>query len=151
MKKFYNKITIIIISYKSYPIIIDFIKQIPNKFKVIIVENSRDQRIKNIKKKNCIIFNHKNNGFGSSLNYAVSKIKTEYFFQISPDLKFNFNKLKEFYKYSINLKNNYSALGPYFINVDEKSHRQINVKLEIGKINAIHGSAMFIYKKIFIK
>ena len=51
MKKFYDDITIIIISYKSCDIVKNFIKKIPKKFKVIIVDNSNDLNLKKITKK----------------------------------------------------------------------------------------------------
>ena len=49
MKKYFNQVTIIIITYKSDEIIFDFIKKIPKKIKVIVVENSKNF---NLKKKN---------------------------------------------------------------------------------------------------
>ena len=51
MKKFNEDITIIIITYKSCDIVKNFIKKIPKKFKVIIVDNSNDLNLKKITKK----------------------------------------------------------------------------------------------------
>jgi N-acetylglucosaminyl-diphospho-decaprenol L-rhamnosyltransferase len=153
MNKYYKKITIIIITYKSSKKVFNFIKKIPNKFSVIIVDNSRDIALKKkmSSKKNIKVYFHKNNGFGSSVNYAAKKIKTNYFFQISPDLEFNFNQLKVFYIASQNLNDKFSALGPRFYNVAKKSHVQSNIKDKIGYIKAIHGSAMFVVKKVFFR
>ena len=41
MKNYFKDITIIIVTYKSDEIIYNFIKKIPNKIKVIVVENSK--------------------------------------------------------------------------------------------------------------
>ena len=90
-------ITIIIITYKSEKIIYDFIKRIPPNIKTIIIENSENYRLKkDIEKKykNIKFYIKENNGVSSSINFAVEKIETNYFLQISPDINFNFEDLK---------------------------------------------------------
>ena len=87
----------------------------------------------------------------SSINFAVNKVRTKYFFQISPDIVFDFKNLNKFWLVAKDMKNNFSALGPRFVNVNEKSHKQSNTKFKIREIKSIHGSAMFINKKIFQK
>ena len=85
-----NDITIIIISYKSEKIIYDFIKKIPSTIKTIIVENSQNHELKkNIEQNynNISVYIKENNGVSSALNFAVDKIETKYFLQISPDLE----------------------------------------------------------------
>ena len=149
-----NEITIVIITYKSRKIIYDFIKKIPSTIKIIIIDNSQDYELKkNIeeKYKNISVYLKENNGVSSALNYAVEKIKTKYFLQISPDLEFNFEDLNTFLDFAKTKKNNFAALGPRFLDVKQKSHKQINENLELGKIDSIHGSCMFIDKDIFLK
>ncbi len=149
-----NEITIVIITYKSGNIIYDFIKKIPSTIKTIIIDNSQDYELKkNIEKnyKNISVYLKENNGVSSALNYAVEKIKTKYFLQISPDLKFDFEDLNIFLDFAKKKKNNFAALGPRFLDVKHKSHKQINENLELGKIDSIHGSCMFIDKDIFLK
>ena len=147
-----NDITIIIITYNSDKIIYDFIEKIPSTIKTIIVENSQNHELK--KKieqnyKNISVFIKENNGISSALNFGVEKIETKYFLQISPDIEFNFNKLEVFLNYAKEIKDKFAALGPRFINVKEKSHKQIDNKLEAGEIDSIHGSCMFINKENF--
>ena len=48
-------------------------------------------------------------------------------------------------------KDNFAALGPRFVEVKEKSHKQIKEDLDFGEIDSIHGSCMFINKIKFIK
>ena len=147
-----NDITIIIITYNSDKIIYDFIKKIPSTIKTIIVENSQNHELK--KKieqnyKNISVFIKENNGISSALNFGVEKIKTKYFLQISPDIEFDFNKLEVFLNYAKEIKDKFATLGPRFLNVKEKSHKQIDNKLEAGEIDSIHGSCMFINKENF--
>ncbi len=147
-----NEITIIIITYKSEKIIYDFIEKIPSTIKTIIIENSQNYKLKkDIEKKynNISLFIKKNDGVSSALNYAVDKIKTKYFLQISPDIEFNFEDLNIFLEFAEKKKDRFAALGPRFLEVNEKSHKQINEKLEFGKIDSVHGSCMFINKNSF--
>ena len=147
-----KKITIILIAYKSEKLINDFVKKIPNTVKVIIIENSNNLLInRKIEKKykNIKVYIKKNEGVSASINYAAKKIKTEFFLQISPDIKFDYKDLNKFIRAAKKLDNKFSALGPRFLNVNKKSHKQIDKNLKIGSINSIHGSFMFINKKKF--
>jgi len=146
-------ITIIIITYKSEKIIYDFIKKIPSTIKTIIIENSQNYELKkDIEEKygNISVYLKENNGVSSALNYAVSKIETKYFLQISPDLEFNFEDLKIFFDFAKKKENKFATLGPRFLDVKQKSHKQINENLEFGEIDSIHGSCMFIKKDTFL-
>ena len=149
-----NEITIVIITYKSRGIIYDFIKKIPSTMKIMIIDNSQDYELKKDieeKYKNISVYLKENNGVSSALNHAVEKIKTKYFLQISPDRELNFEDLKFFLDFAKTKKNNFAALGPRFLDVKQKSHKQINEKLKFGKIDSIHGSCMFVDKDIFFK
>ena len=151
-KNISKKLTIILIAYKSEKIISAFIKKIPNNIKVIIVENSNNLLFKKkVEKKyrNIKVYIKKNEGVGASINYAVKKIKTEFFIQISPDIRFSYKDINIFIKVAKKLNNKFSALGPRFLNVNNKSHRQINQNLKVGSIDSVHGSFMFINKKRF--
>ncbi len=148
----YNQLTVILVAYKSEKKINSFIKKIPKKLKVIIIENSKNYLLKKkIEKKysNIKVFLKENNGVSSSINYAVNKIKTNYFLQISPDIIFDYKDIPVFFKYAKKLNDKFSALGPRFINVNKKSHIQIDKTIDIGEIDSIHGSCMFINKKRF--
>ncbi len=149
-----REITIIIITYKSEKIIYDFIKKIPSTIKTIIIDNSQNYELKkNIEEKfkNISVYLKENNGVSAALNYAVEKIETKYFLQISPDLEFNFDDLNIFLDYAKKKEDRFAAIGPRFLNVKEKSHNQIDEKLKFGKIESIHGSCMFINKDKFLE
>ena len=152
MMNSYKKLTIILISYKSEKKIYDFVKRIPKKIKTIIVENSNNHELKKkveSKYKNIKVFLKKNEGVSSSINYAVKKVKTEYLMQISPDILFNYKDINTFFEIAKRIENKFSALGPRFLNVSIKGHKQIQKDLEMGAIDSIHGSCMFINKRKF--
>ena len=130
-----NKLTILLIAYKSEKKIYSFIKKIPKTLKVIIIENSNNILLKeNIEKKyrNIKVFIKKNDGVSSSINFGVKRIKTKYFLQVSPDILFNYEDLNSFFDLAKKLKDKFSAIGPRFLNVKTKSHKQIESNLDIG-------------------
>ena len=152
--KDYKKLTIILIAFKSEKKIYSFVKKIPKSINVIIIENSNNHFLKRHlekKYKNLKVFIKKNEGVSASLNYAVKKTKTTYFLQISPDILFNYKDLKKFFNFANKINGKFAALGPRFLNVKNKSHRQIKENLDIDSIESIHGSFMFINKKKFKK
>ncbi len=151
---YYKELTIIIVTYKSDEIIYKFVKKIPKKINVIIVENSKNIELKkNLERKfkNTKVYLRKNEGVGSSINFGVKKTKTKFFIHLSPDLALKFEDIKIFFNYAKKLNNNFCALGPRFLNTKEKGHIQINKKYKIGKIDSIHGSYMFMNKDKFNK
>lgn len=150
-RNYLNDITVVIVTYKSSKIIIDFLNQIPDEIKVIIVDNSNDINLNKLisKYQNIELYFHKNNGFSTSLNFASTKIKTKYFFQISPDINFDFNDLKIFYDFAKKVNDRFAALGPNFIKEPKKNN--FKEKLKVSKTKYIHGSVMFINLENFIE
>lgn len=154
MSQNYKKLTIIIITYKSDAIIYRFVRKIPRQIQIIVVENSKNFELKkNLEKKhkNIKVYLRKNEGVSSSLNYGVKKSKTKYILHLSPDLLVNYKDIDTFFLYAKKLKDKFSALGPRFLKTKKKGHIQIDKNVKIGKINSIHGSYMFMNKKIFDK
>jgi N-acetylglucosaminyl-diphospho-decaprenol L-rhamnosyltransferase len=124
-------VTIIIITYKSENIIYDFLNKIPSNLKTIIIENSQNNNLKkNIEEKyeNTTVHLRENNGISSSLNFAVKFVTTKYFLQISPDIDFNFSDLNLFIDFANKKKDNFAALGPRFLGVNESSHVCLLIK-----------------------
>ena len=147
-----DDITVVIITYKSEKIIHEFLKKIPTNIKTIIIENSEDYKLKEkIERdyKNISFYLKKNDGVSSSLNYAVDKISTKYFLQISPDINFLYKDLDLYKNLAKKLDDKFAAIGPRFLNVKSKSHKQIKQYKEYDIIDSIHGSCMFINKKCF--
>ena len=150
-KDYIANTTIIIISYRSYKKVKKFLKRKPKQLKIIIIENSNDNKINKLNNKNIKIFKRPNKGISSSINYACKRVKTKYFFHFSPDIEIKNKDINKIYNYAKQLKDNFGAIGPRFLNVNPKSHKQSNKKFKLSKIKAIHGSAMFIKLKNYYK
>ena len=150
MKNILNKISIVLVCYNSSFKLKKFLKKIPNETKVFLIDNSKDYSLKKLfgRKKNIKIFYKKNDGYGSSINFASKKIKTPYFLVVQPDvIGINKNSLIKFYKYSKILKDNFSVIGPHFLNASKRGHFQTDTRFKIKEIHNVHGSTMFFNKK----
>ena len=144
--------TIILISYKSEKLIQNFIKKLPKLIPIIIIDNSNSFLLEDVIKKkysNLEIFFKKNDGVGSALNYAVDKTKTKYFLQISPDINFDYNDILIYLDLAKKLNNRFAAIGPRFLDIKKKGHKQISESVDYDWIDSIHGSCMFINKECF--
>ena len=154
MKSILSQITIVLVCYNSLFKLKKFLKDIPNEAKVFLIDNSKDYSLKKVfyNRKNIKVFFKKNDGYGSSINFASKRISTPYFLVVQPDVTgINKKSLINFYKYSKKLKDNFSVIGPHFLNASRKGHFQTNKKFKIREIHNVHGSTMFFNKKIFNK
>ena len=146
-----KEITVVLISHKSRELILKFIKNLKENIKILVIENSSDFDLENEiqRYKNVEIKFMKNNGYGAAINYARTFILSKYFFVFSPDITSVDNKLIDTFIKKIKILKSFGALGPRFINVTEKSHKQSNINYEIGTIDSISGSAMCFDTSIF--
>ena len=154
MKNILNKISIVLVCYNSSFKLKKFIKNIPFETKILLIDNSKDYSLKKYfgKKKNIKVFYKKNDGYGSSINFASKKIDTPYFLVVQPDVTgINKKSLLKFYEYSKKLKDNYSVIGPHFLNASKKGHFQTDTTYKIKEIHNVHGSTMFFNKNVFNK
>jgi len=151
-----KKITIILVSYFSF-LHLKRISRIFNKNDIIIIENSRDIKVKNYfkNKKNIkVIFPRKNLGYGSGNNLGIKLSKNTYCLILNPDTSFSYKNLKKLEKY-VNIIHNFGLLLPRLensksINAFTTSENKI-VKADytfIGRDYA-SGCAMLINKKKF--
>ena len=147
-----DKITIVIISHKSKKNVLRFIAGLSDKYSILVIDNSNDEVLKKKieNKKNIKFYTTTNKGYGAAINYANNLIKTNYFFVFNPDiLNINDNFIDFFHVKAKYLKDDFLCLGPRFLNVNLKSHKQSNVHIKIARISAINGACMFINKKKF--
>jgi|TARA_B100000780_G_scaffold192943_1_gene135949 GT2 family glycosyltransferase len=148
-----DQITVVLISHNSKDLVINIIKKIYNKFNIIIIDNSNDlileKQIKeNYSKITIELIN--NNGYGAAINYACKLVKTKYFLVSNPDIYgLNEKNINEFTNAAKILNDNFSVLGPRFINADPKSHVQSDNKKNVEEMKFISGSCMFFKKEIF--
>ena len=148
-----SKISLILISHKSKKLVLKYIKNIYNKINIIIIDNSKDFSLeKEIKKKypNIIFKFMNNNGYGAAINYGSKFVKTKYFIISNPDLSgLNNNNIEIFYQSAITLNDNFSVLGPRFVNTNPKSIKQSDISVEISEMRFLSGACMFFNKKNF--
>jgi GT2 family glycosyltransferase len=132
-----NKLlTIVIISYKSKKLILSHIQKFYNKFKIIIIENSSDEKFKKTLKKNyknVDIYLKNNIGYGRAVNFAAKKIKTKFFISMNPDTIIYTNTFKNLMNAAVNIKK-FGVIGP--INKDLKKRYKNKLFIEQKKIEA---------------
>ena len=144
-------VTIVILTHKSKELVLDYIKDLYKKFKIIIIDNSKDKALEHtIKEKypNIEIHLIPNNGYSDQINYGRKFIKTEYFLISNPDVKgIDEVSIQNFVKVSQQLNNEFSVLGPRYLDVDAKSIKQSKSNDMIAEMRFLSGACMFFYKK----
>ena len=76
MNKIFSQLSIVIVSFKSSEKLIKLISNLDKKFKIIIVENSQDKKLKKkLSNRKNIFFYYPstNKGFGAGLNYGIKR------------------------------------------------------------------------------
>ena len=147
----YQDITVIIASFHSRDKIFDCINSISKDAKIIVVENSNDENLKNeiySKYKNieCIL-SKENLGYGSANNLALSKTNTSYALIINPDVVLSDNALKNFFL-TAKKTPNFGILAP--ISKDEKYQNfNIDIDKNLKEVETVKGFAMFLNMKNF--
>ena len=126
-----NKLlTIVIISYKSKKLILSHIKKFYNKFKIIIIENSSDEKFKKILKKNyknVDIYLKNNIGYGRAVNFAAKKIKTKYFISMNPDTIIYTNTFKNLMNAAVHIKK-FGVIGPIHKHLKKKYKNKLFIE-----------------------
>jgi N-acetylglucosaminyl-diphospho-decaprenol L-rhamnosyltransferase len=80
--------TVVLPTYFPGDEIFDNIKSIPKNIKILVVDNSFDDRLlhKISKFSNCVYFNIGDVGLGKTFNFALEKIETDYMLLTQPDV-----------------------------------------------------------------
>ena len=81
MNKIFSQLSIVTVSFKSSKRLIKLISNLDKKFKIIIVENSQDKKLKKklSNRKNLIFYYPSTNkGFGAGLIYGMKRTTTKY-------------------------------------------------------------------------
>ncbi len=146
-------VTILILTHKSKKLVLDYIKELYKKFRIIIIDNSNDLDLKSIiinSYPGVEIYLIPNNGYSNQINFGSKLVTTEYFLISNPDIRgMNETNVLNFVKAAKELKNKFSALGPRFLNVNPKSHKQSEDNKSISSMKFISGACMFFNKKNF--
>ena len=114
-----ENLSFIIVTFKSDEVIHKCISSINPNFKILVVDNSQDNELKNnLEKKyknvKCIV-SKKNLGMGAGNNLGFNLIKKDYVFLINPDVFLKKNTLDEIAKATIKVEN-FSILAPLLVN-----------------------------------
>jgi len=122
-------ITIVIISFYSDKKIKDRISEIDNKYKIIIIENSRNVELKkeiefkysNVK----VIIPQQNLGWGKAANQGIRLARTDYVFLTQPDVKLIKNCINQLEKLILKIRNEFSVITP--IDVGNKIFKNYDI------------------------
>ena len=158
-----EKVTILIVTFKSHHIIEKCLDNINKKFNIILIENSNDldftlklkKKYNNLK---CINIGY-DSGFGYALNRGVEKVNTDYFIAMNPDTfpeegcleklvetVENYNDIAMVTPLTLLNKNSkeFSAYG----NFDNK--KLLKNSKNIKEVNWVNGNIFLMNKKIFM-
>jgi GT2 family glycosyltransferase len=141
-----NTVTVAIVTFHSSKIIERCLRSIGKKYKVLIIDNAYDKKIKErIQKKytNCKVILNKNNGYGASANLAGKLIKSKYIFFINPDVFIQKKTIPELILSAKLLKDKFAALLPN----ENNKYKKYN---DITETNLIKSSSFFLNRKKFI-
>jgi len=152
-----DEITFVIVSYKANKVIYNCINSLPRSSKIIVIENSYDQDLKNdleTKYDNIEVILNNNLGMGASNNIGIRKSNTNFTFVLNPDVVFKENTFSNLIE-SIKFIDDFSIISP--INED-KNFPNYKVKKNYTKfhesiieVDTIDGFSMLINKSKFDK
>ena len=142
----YKDITAVITSFKSETKILNCVKSLGKDFKIIIIENSNDKKLKeklekeypNIK---CIL-SDKNLGYAKGNNLGLTMVNTKYALIINPDAEVQNQAIDNFFL-TANKNPNFAIIAPF---IQEKNNQgfTINKKNGIFEVKNVKGFAMFL-------
>ena len=142
-------LTVIITSFHSRDKIFSCIESIEKSIKIIVIENSNDEKLKeeiHSKYQNveCIL-SKENLGYGAGNNLGLSRVETSYALIVNPDVTLNTDTVKKFFL-SINNLEDFGIVAP--ISQNEKYNNfNINDDKEIKEVDNVKGFAMFLNMK----
>ena len=118
-----QNLTVIIVTYRTnHEILENCLNSIDQNVKILIVENSDDEKFKEKYEKKynnvSVILSNKNLGYGGGNNYGFNNMSTRYGLISNPDVIYNSNFFKEIEKYLIpEIK--FSIIGVCYDNEDD--------------------------------
>ena len=146
-----EQVTIIILTHKSEKLVLNYIKNLYKKFKIIIVDNSNDIKLEKIIKTNypeVEIYLISNNGYSDQINFGYKFVKTKYFLISNPDVRgIDEISIQNFINAAKKLDDKFSVLGPRYKNANPKSLKQTKNDKVIAELRILSGACMFFSKK----
>ena len=148
-----KNITFIIVSYKSDGVIEACIKSLPKNSKIIIIENSKNFKIRDKFKNNRkikVILND-NIGMGAANNIGLKKSKTQFAYILNPDVRFNQSTFKNLIN-AVNQIDDFAIISPKNSNLkfpNYKISEDNHINKNILNAEYLDGFSMLINKKKF--
>ena len=142
-------LTVIITSFHSRDKIFSCIESIEKSIKIIVIENSNDEKLKEkIHSKypnvECIL-SKENLGYGAGNNLGLSKVETSYALIVNPDVTLNNDTVNKFFL-SISNLGDFGIIAPISLN-EKYNNFNINEDKEIKEVDNVKGFAMFLNMK----
>ena len=150
---FYNKISIVFVTFYSDSLIDRSIQQIDKRIQIFVVDNSRnfDLKIKLEKRYDNVqvVIPESNGGNGAGINEGLKLAKTKYIFYLDVDVKIESNVIENLYNYAEKIKN-FSILAPKIKNFNYLKDFYIskNISQNVHSMKFITGCALFFNKEI---
>lgn len=148
-----QEVTIMLLTHKSKVLVLNYLKDIYGKFKILIIDNSNDLELKKIIKKDYPQVNMhiiKNDGYSVAINYGSKFVDTKYFLISNPDIKgINEESMEIFVESAKKLHNKFCVLGPRYLDVSPKTLKQSKYDKDISEMRFLSGACMFFDKKKF--
>jgi len=155
MKLNLSNITFIIVSFKSENVIHTCLKSLPQNSKKIIIENSKNTKLKEellSKYDNIEVLMNQNLGMGASNNIGILKSNTQFVYILNPDTKLNeltLNKLIE----ATDKLDDFAILSPLSSNNNFPNYKIFEKKKDFNnqiiEVDTIDGFSMLINKNKF--
>ena len=151
-----KNLTFIIVTFKSEHIIGDCINSLPADSRIIVIENSGNEKLKedleNRYPKIKVVVQD-NKGMGPANNRGIKLCETDYAFVINPDVKFEINSIQRIIDFTVK-KDDYSVLAPIsddinYPNYTVNNKSLINDELDYINVDSVDGFAMLINKRKF--
>jgi N-acetylglucosaminyl-diphospho-decaprenol L-rhamnosyltransferase len=150
----YNDITVVFVSFKSGHIIETPISAINKNIKIVVIENSRDEKLKyelENKYKNVSVFiPEENKGNGAGINEGLKLANTKYIFYLDVDTKLTENTINELYNHAERLKD-FSILAPAINNFEYKKSFFLEQNENYSKMSFVTGCALFMNAEVIKK
>ena len=142
-------LTVIITSFHSRDKIFSCIESIEKSIKIIVIENSNDEKLKDeihskYQNVECIL-SKENLGYGAGNNLGLSKVETSYALIVNPDVTLDNDAVNKFFL-SINNLGDFGIIAPISQNEKYKNFN-INEDKEIKEVDNVKGFAMFLNMK----
>jgi len=143
-----KNLTIVITTFRSEEKIENCLNSIDSNIKVIIVENSNNDKFKNdieekFKNVECILTND-NLGYGKANNIGLKKVSTKYSLILNPDTVLEKETISNFFIF-LKKNINFAILGPsQNENLSELKVQEYN-HTSLVEADSVKGFAMFLY------